>query len=628
MGIVVLLPGGFKPPTGGHIALANYYLKKGADACLFITSGKVMRLKQSFDIGHITKVFEYYGVKEINQYRDGLKGIYLMDVTGRDIANPMTVAYNIVEHADEGTFAIGAGKNDYNNIQNFIKYFTEGKGKDIIDDDVKVVNMGIAAPNREEGTYFGRTRVGEKRVPGKSRNGDFINASTTRADLDANDFHNFKTNLPLEVRNDELKAKKVFQTLGGQLKESFDPQLLTEGGAAGHLMHPYDDLSLTFIQMKELINAALSGKLGVVQEKLDGQNLMVTYKNGEVLAARNKGHLKNAAINALTADEINQKFEGRGAIQTAFYQAMLDIQRAIQNISNKRAQEMFNEGKTFLNMEVLFPDTENVIPYGVSQLRLHNFTSYDDEGNVVDVDREGVEEFERLIQKTQKGTYDIKITNPVSFSTEDREKDKRELINSVNQLMKDYGLIDKDTLEDYYKKWWDKFITENVQKLKLNIPKQTKQALIDRWAFGIKKISLPNILRSTKSVETAKWITNVEKTMLKQTMRAATRNIERIFLQLGVKVLQSISNLASTNPSETVRRIKIKLDDAIEKIKSIHDESSLIFLKNELERLKDVGGMKAIVPTEGIVFKYNDKLYKLTGAFAPINKILGYLTFV
>jgi len=51
------------------------------------------------------------------------------------------------------------------------------------------------------------------------------------------------------------------------------------------------------------------------------------------------------------------------------------------------------------------------------------------------------------------------------------------------------------------------------------------------------------------------------------------------------------------------------------------------FLKRELQRLKDIGGMNTIVPTEGIVFTYNGKLYKLTGAFAPINQILGYLKF-
>ena len=57
------------------------------------------------------------------------------------------------------------------------------------------------------------------------------------------------------------------------------------------------------------------------------------------------------------------------------------------------------------------------------------------------------------------------------------------------------------------------------------------------------------------------------------------------------------------------------------------DDKSLQFLKRELQRVKDLGGFSAIVPTEGVVFKYNGKLYKLTGAFAPINQIIGYLKF-
>ena len=57
------------------------------------------------------------------------------------------------------------------------------------------------------------------------------------------------------------------------------------------------------------------------------------------------------------------------------------------------------------------------------------------------------------------------------------------------------------------------------------------------------------------------------------------------------------------------------------------DAASLIFLKAELKRLQKLGGFDAIVPTEGIVFKHNNKLYKLTGAFAPVNQIIGAIKF-
>jgi hypothetical protein len=36
-----------------------------------------------------------------------------------------------------------------------------------------------------------------------------------------------------------------------------------------------------------------------------------------------------------------------------------------------------------------------------------------------------------------------------------------------------------------------------------------------------------------------------------------------------------------------------------------------------------LGGFDKIVPNEGIVFVYGGNTYKLTGAFAPLNQILG-----
>ena len=38
-----------------------------------------------------------------------------------------------------------------------------------------------------------------------------------------------------------------------------------------------------------------------VSEKLDGQNLMVSWVNGRLKAARNKGHLKDSGKNSLDA---------------------------------------------------------------------------------------------------------------------------------------------------------------------------------------------------------------------------------------------------------------------------------------------------------------------------------------
>mgnify|MGYP001398489467 FL=1 len=58
-------------------------------------------------------------------------------------------------------------------------------------------------------------------------------------------------------------------------------ELLLEGGAYGHMAHPFDDKDLTFGDLKKIIENGLGGKLNRednVTEKLDGQNLMVSWR--------------------------------------------------------------------------------------------------------------------------------------------------------------------------------------------------------------------------------------------------------------------------------------------------------------------------------------------------------------
>ena len=57
------------------------------------------------------------------------------------------------------------------------------------------------------------------------------------------------------------------------------------------------------------------------------------------------------------------------------------------------------------------------------------------------------------------------------------------------------------------------------------------------------------------------------------------------------------------------------------------DEATLAKLKHELGRIQKLGGFDAIVPSEGVVFTYQGNTYKMTGAFAPVNQILGVLKY-
>jgi hypothetical protein len=102
---------------------------------------------------------------------------------------------------------------------------------------------------------------------------------------------------------------------------------------------------------------------------------------------------------------------------------------------------------------------------------------------------------------------------------------------------------------------------------------------------------------------------------------------EVLFFDVGAEILKNISGYLAASPKKAVQKVRKDVINAISKVKSGKDIKKIQTLKLQLDKLNKIGGLSSIVPSEGIVFKYNGKIYKFTGAFAPVNQILGLLNF-
>ena len=99
----------------------------------------------------------------------------------------------------------------------------------------------------------------------------------------------------------------------------------------------------------------------------------------------------------------------------------------------------------------------------------------------------------------------------------------------------------------------------------------------------------------------------------------ASENVKRLLLRNKLSVLDIVSCYVD-------KPFTKRGNCSIQKIKDTGDENQLAVLQQQIERLEDIG-VDNIVPSEGLVFIYNGKPYKFTGAFAPVNQILGMLKF-
>ncbi len=352
----------------------------------------------------------------------------------------------------------------------------------------------------------------------------------------------------------------------------------------------------------------------------------------KLVAARNKGHLKNGGKTALSTSGIISKFKGRGDISDAFSFAMKDLERAIGSLSEKQRNKIFKNGRAWMNLEVMWPKSSNVINYDKAEIVFHGAIEYDDDGNAIGEVKDSARMLAGMIKQVNKNIQKhYKIGKP-NFLTvpkhQNFEKRKKYFFNKLNKLQKQYGLKDSDSLSVYHQSYWEEFIYNAAKQHGFTIPKTPLKKLTKRWAFFDKSYKIPMIKKDFKNhPEFLDWVLTTDKVDQAKMVKQNMKPFEELFFEVGAEIMTNVSGWLAANPDSTVQRVKKQLDSAIKDVRSKKDLKKLNTLKLQLDKLNKIGGLSAIVPSEGIVFKYNGKTYKFTGAFAPINQITGLMTF-
>ena len=673
--VTVLFPGGFKPITGAHMALAQRYAQNPS----------------------VDKVIMLIGPKE----RDGITrdtSIKMFNLLNRnnnieiqptDFNSPIMAAYEYLFALPEdaqGQFALAASEKDEDYVR--VKTFLPNvdKYKTVGDRSGRKIPAGVDA-----------IELTVSVDPLKYDDGNAISASTVRAALNADAYSKFKASYP---GYDESIIKNIWQMLGGaptygdvmgvkewflqefendaneiaeQMgvgymtprgavahqkkikklrkfldkkndrgftydfdkypKTVFGTKYLNEGGLAGHMSHPFDknrSQSLTFADFKEMISRGLQGRLDIenaVTEKTDGQNIFVTFKDGAVKFARNK----TERVNPLSVEGLQAKFAGRGPISDAFGEAGNDLEAAFSKVGIDKLNSIFQNGKVFANMEIIYPETKNVIAYEIAVLQFHNLVEYDENGNVVQTDMTGGAVIQKAIQDANahmQKTFSLIPPQKIKVGRVENFQDYQDaLFTELNQLRDKYQLKDTNYLADYHKAWWRDVIKEKASEMNYDISDELIDQLVRRWSFNDKSNTIVTIKKQIDNPEFLNWVSTFDKKDFKQYQKDNLQPFESIFLKLGAEIMKNASNFLAANPNKAVQSIRQEIAQIIRTLRSTNDISKMELLKKQLERIKRLGGFEKIVPVEGIVFTYGGNTYKLTGAFAPINQILGTLKY-
>lgn len=436
----------------------------------------------------------------------------------------------------------------------------------------------------------------------------------------------FGINVLPEQKTQEVIVKREFWN---EVFENLDAKQLNEGGAAGHMTHPFEDYDLTFGDIKELFALGLSGKISIendTTEKVDGYNLFVTFKSNNIVAARNGSDLKRGGM---SINDIADKFMGRGEVADAFNYAVRDLQQAFRNLSVNQKHMIFKGGTNWVNLEVMYPSGANVINYDGAYLVFHGVSQYNEHGEKI----KDYPEYARILSGMVKQvnadvqkTYKIQAPKPVKIEkTQNFNKKLNSFNNKLTSIQNKMNCKDTDSIGTWHKRFWSKFIKNKSKNVVEVMDPTVFSGLVNRWgmedkSFRLNAVNIPNM-------DVLSWAKNIDKTQYPDINAKNKRQFEELILAFGAEVLSNARDFIAANPESAKSKILGDLDAAIRTLSNSSDPKDLEVLDKQLSRIQAAGGMDKIVPIEGIVFRYKGKTYKLTGLFAPVNQLLSYFKF-
>lgn len=429
---------------------------------------------------------------------------------------------------------------------------------------------------------------------------------------------------------------RALKTLDQFITEDYnkfsDFLILNEGGAYGHLAHPFEDINLTLQDLRDMIDATVEGAFGpenFVWEKTDGQQISISWKDGRLIAARNKRHKKNAGENALTIQGVADLFKGRGDIETAYNAAMNDLTSSIGSLSEADKLKFFANGSKMLSLEITTPITQNTVPYGQNMLVFHGVIEYDADGNDLGEDKGAAIELGQIIEDANlaaQETFYVRGPQRLEIKAFPNTSKRKGYYNKkLQEIMKDTNTSLSSTVGEYAVGMGVRVLKDYMSADGISIDDKYLEDLAKRIAGINKSYKASNIKKDLG--DAGVWYLDLEKKEAKAMKRLVYSPLENLFIEIGTEMMKNMSAFLSANPTSASEDMRKEIDSTIARIRKVGNEEQINKLEHELQRVAAAGGIESIVPTEGITFVFKGKVYKYTGIFAPIHQIRTMLGF-
>ena len=345
----------------------------------------------------------------------------------------------------------------------------------------------------------------------------------------------YGSKIPLVIKDMELSLQEI-------VSDAIESDLICEGGASKPISHMFKDPDMTFGEMRDMFKSIFSGET-TITEKTDGQNLMVTYKDGKFGFARNRETLKEPMDRA----KLGEFFEGKeDGLKDAFCKSAKNLEKALSSIDAQTLGKIFSNGRNFLNVEIVYPPFKNLVDYGNRC----------------------------ILQLNALEMFTIQPQNVLTIAHSPTAKQALEaILESLDKLAS--GLGYDSTIKDYFDEKWKKRIADSCSRHGFDVDPDSM--FVQEFSDRLSRISGR---RPTKSdvVTFAKKAginprTDDYRSLVAELESSADDVNEEILVPIedfitmaGVLIMKNVTGFLAADPNKTSKRILSSLDSAIRKI--------------------------------------------------------------
>ena len=399
------------------------------------------------------------------------------------------------------------------------------------------------------------------------------------------------------------------------------------GGVAGHMAHLSEDTDLTFNEIVSVLTKVASADIKNATEKVDGQNLFLSVDgSGEIRTARNNGDIKKGGM---STDEYISKWKGHPA-ENAFTNGFKAVSAALRKLSPDDLDAIFADGRRYVNMEIMYPKNPNIILYSAPNIVLHGLQDFGEEDETPEMRQATKQKFSKLASlidgaSETVGEEEWSVNGPKLVALK-KLADGSALEEVTQQIERFAAPVGMDaTVGDYVKLVVDKYadqvglppeITEKLVMLMLE-PDEAKERGIT--VVNLKK-GLPKEQQSVVSKLGAK-------TNSRKYIASVLKPLENAISDFAIEVLRGVKSYFVDDNDQEVARMRAELEQSIAYLKDLQssgDAKAGELIDKQLSKLGKIENLASSM--EGVVFEYppgSDKIYKLTGAFAMANQLIG-----